>query len=138
MRSAEKLYACGFTDLILKYIRSQLPLYSYPPLSMLLRTYVYITPAIANDTDYEFFLRTFRALEDAILPLFTPITGIDGCEMHEILVPKNTTVILSLLNSNRDPTLWGPDSYEWKPERWLAPLPDMLTQAPIPGIYSHL
>lgn len=58
--------------------------------------------------------------------------------MQEIVIPSNTNVIVSILGSNRDPTLWGPDSYEWKPERWLSPLPEKLTEAHIPGIYSHL
>ena len=58
--------------------------------------------------------------------------------MHEIVVPKDTTIIMSIINYNRDPALWGPDSYEWKPERWLSPLPDTIMEAPAPGIYSHL
>lgn len=78
------------------------------------------------------------AQKNTVLPLFTPITGVDGREMHEIVVPKDTVVIPSILNCNRDPALWGADSYEWKPERWLSPLPDTLMEAPIPGIYSHL
>ena len=80
----------------------------------------------------------FRARENAVLPLSTPITGVDGRVMYEIVVPKNTTVIVSIINCNRDPELWGPDSYEWKPERWLSPLPSTVLNAPIPGIYSHL
>jgi len=80
----------------------------------------------------------FSARKDTVLPLSTSITGIDGREMHDIIVPKGTTVIVSIINSNRDPALWGPDSYEWKPERWLSPLPDTIREAPIPGIYSHM
>jgi len=34
--------------------------------------------------------------------------------------------------------MWGPDVYEWKPERWLNPLPESVTNARIPGVYSHL
>ena len=85
------------------------------------------------------FLRCFlRAQKDTVLPLSTPITGIDGREMREIIVPKDTVVTISILNCNRDPALWGPDSHEWKPERWLSPTLDALTRAPIPGVYSHL
>lgn len=80
----------------------------------------------------------FRANKETIMPLSTPITGVDGREMHQIVVPKDTTIIISILNCNCDPALWGPDSYDWKPERWLSPLPDTLTDVPIPGIYSHL
>lgn len=82
--------------------------------------------------------RNFRARKEAVLPLFTPITGVDGREMHEIVVPKDTSIIISIINCNCDPLLWGQDSYEWKPERWLSPLPEAVMEAPVPGIYSHL
>ncbi|KAF8071756.1 cytochrome P450 [Lyophyllum atratum] len=79
-----------------------------------------------------------RTRQNVSMPLMEPITGIDGREMHEIVIPKNTNVIISVLNCNRDPSLWGRDSHEWKPERWLKPLPQALMDAHIPGIYSHL
>jgi hypothetical protein len=78
------------------------------------------------------------AQTDAVVPLSVPITGVDGREMHQVVVPKDTTIIISALNCNRDPALWGPDSYEWKPDRWMSPLPKTLSEAPIPGIYSNL
>ncbi|KAG6915249.1 hypothetical protein DXG01_012523 [Tephrocybe rancida] len=78
------------------------------------------------------------ARQDAILPLSTPIKGVDGREMDSILVPKGTKFFVSILNINRDPSIWGPDSLEWKPERWLTPLPDTVHNAQVPGIYSHL
>jgi cytochrome P450 len=58
--------------------------------------------------------------------------------MRKVLVPKNTNVIVSILNSNRDPETWGDDALQWKPERWLAPLPQSSIDAEIPGVYSHL
>ena len=79
-----------------------------------------------------------RARKDILLPLLTPIKGIDGREMDSILVPKNTEIFIAILNANRDPLLWGPDSLEWKPERWLVPTPEALHEAHMPGIYSHL
>ncbi|KAG6907131.1 hypothetical protein DXG01_010435 [Tephrocybe rancida] len=78
------------------------------------------------------------AQQDIVLPLSTPIRGIDGTEMYSILVPKNTKIIIAILNANKDPLLWGPDTLEWKPERWLAPLPEAVQEAPMAGIYSHL
>ncbi|KAG5635672.1 hypothetical protein H0H81_010449 [Sphagnurus paluster] len=75
---------------------------------------------------------------DASVPLSAPIKGIDGREMHSIMIPKGTKVFISILNANRDPALWGPDSHEWKPERWLSPLPQALADARVPGIYSNL
>ena len=93
---------------------------------------------IAQLEEVDFLTCFFRARQNTVLPLSTPITGMDGHEMREILVPKNTNVTVSILNCNRDPALWGPDSHEWKPERWLSPVSDTLAQAPIPGVYSHL
>lgn len=81
---------------------------------------------------------TSRTREDIILPFSKPVRGNDGSEMHEVLVPKGTMVFPSLLSSNRNPDLWGPDSYEWKPERWIEGLPSSVTEAKIPGVYSHL
>ena len=73
-----------------------------------------------------------------MLPLSQPIRGRDGTMMHEILVPKDTTVWIGILSSNRNKAIWGEDALEWKPERWLSPLPDSVTEAKIPGIYSNL
>jgi cytochrome P450 len=58
--------------------------------------------------------------------------------MTEVPIPKNTNVMVGILAANRNPEIWGPDSYEWKPERWLSPPPKSLTEAQIPGIYSNL
>ncbi|KAI0833271.1 cytochrome P450 [Trametes gibbosa] len=76
--------------------------------------------------------------KDIILPLDHPIRGRDGSLIHEILVPKDTVVVAGLMNCNRYQALWGEDAKEWKPKRWLAPLPESLTEAKIPGVYSNL
>lgn len=73
-----------------------------------------------------------------MLPVSKPVIGVDGKPMDEVFVPKGTKVFVSIIGSNRNPELWGLDSYEWKPERWLSPLPDTLTNAKIPGVYSNL
>ncbi|KAH9949937.1 cytochrome P450 [Amylocystis lapponica] len=64
--------------------------------------------------------------KDIIMPLSEPIRGRDGKLMHEIPIPKDTQA------------LWGEDALEWKPERWLSPLPQAVTDARIPGVYSSL
>ncbi|RPD54899.1 cytochrome P450 [Lentinus tigrinus ALCF2SS1-7] len=76
--------------------------------------------------------------EDAVLPLSQPVRGLDGKMMHEILVPKDTVVVVGLLSSNQNKQIWGEDALEWKPERWLSPLPESVTEAKIPGVYSNL
>ncbi|KAJ4474889.1 cytochrome P450 [Lentinula aciculospora] len=78
------------------------------------------------------------ARQDAIIPLRKPVVGLDGTEMHELAVPSGTTVFVSIFNANRNPDLWGKDAHEWKPERWLSPLPESLVDARVPGVYSHL
>uniref|UniRef100_A0A0W0FSP6 Cytochrome p450 n=1 Tax=Moniliophthora roreri TaxID=221103 RepID=A0A0W0FSP6_MONRR len=76
--------------------------------------------------------------KDTVLPLSTPVTGTDGSVITEIPVPAHTNVYISILGSNRNTSLWGPDALEWKPERWLEPLPAVVPEARIPGVYSHL
>jgi len=81
-------------------------------------------------------LRTTR--QDIVLPLSTPIKGLDGQEISEVPIPNNTNIIVGILAANRNPEIWGPDSEEWKPERWLTRLPESVSAAHIPGIYSNL
>ncbi|KAF5319267.1 hypothetical protein D9619_008300 [Psilocybe cf. subviscida] len=78
------------------------------------------------------------AVQDVILPLSNPVQGVDGSEITEIPVPKDTEILISLVSSNINPEVWGPDANEWKPERWLSHLPESVKNAQIPGIYSHL
>ena len=72
------------------------------------------------------------------MPLSNPIKGLDGREFDEIPIPKNTNIIVSTLASNRDPEIWGSDSFEWIPERWVGASPMSLAGAPIPGVYLNL
>ena len=112
------------------------PWYSYPPVSFVLRKYatfllrfciILIAKHILNSTN-----------QDVVLPLSTPVKGLDGREITEVPIPNNTYVIIGILACNRNPEIWGPDSYEWKPERWLNPLPASVSAARIPGVYSNL
>lgn len=64
--------------------------------------------------------------------------GEDGSMLTRIAVPKGTNVLVGLRACNRNKALWGADAEEWKPERWLAPLPKAVEDAEIPGVYSHL
>ena len=72
------------------------------------------------------------------MPLSEPILGTDGLMHSEIPIPKGTSVLVSAEGCNKNKALWGPDVLEWKPERWLAPLPDALGKAHIPGVYANL
>ena len=79
-----------------------------------------------------------RSREDTILPLSWPIEGADGNMIHEVFVPKGTTIFVGVLASNVNKRLWGDDALEWKPERWLSPLPAAVSEAHLPGVYSNL
>ncbi|KAF8955775.1 cytochrome P450 [Flammula alnicola] len=76
--------------------------------------------------------------QDVVLPLSSPIKGLDGEEVQSVLVPKHTDIVIGIMASNRNPELWGPDVLEWKPDRWLEPLPAAVPAAHLPAIYSHL
>jgi cytochrome P450 len=58
--------------------------------------------------------------------------------MHGVTVPKGTDIVISLLGCNRNREIWGEDALEWKPDRWLKPLPSSVIEAHVPGVYSHL
>lgn len=58
--------------------------------------------------------------------------------MNEIAVPAGTNIIVGILACNQSQKIWGEDANEWKPERWLSPLPRSVEDAHVPGIYSNL
>ncbi|KAI0060070.1 cytochrome P450 [Artomyces pyxidatus] len=76
------------------------------------------------------------AREDISIPVSQPIRTASG-EMTSLFVPRGTFVFVSIIGVNRDASIWGPDADEWKPERWLAPLPGSVNDAHIPGVYSN-
>lgn len=54
-----------------------------------------------------------------VIPLSTPITTKDGQTLHELPVPAHTEFLLSIVDYNTCPELWGADAQEFKPERWF-------------------
>ncbi|KAI0668322.1 cytochrome P450 [Trametes maxima] len=78
------------------------------------------------------------ARKEGVLPLSVPVRGVDGTSITSIPVKKGNIVLTGLEASNRNKALWGEDADEWKPERWLKPLPRALEDAHIPGVYSNL
>lgn len=69
---------------------------------------------------------------DVVLPLSTPVYDINGRKVDEIFIPEDTNICLHIWILNRDPSMWGDDAAEWKPERWLATLPESVAEAKIP------
>lgn len=58
--------------------------------------------------------------------------------MDSISVPKGTVVFVPIQAANINPEVWGPDAHEWRPERWLKPLPKSVAAAKTPGVYSNM
>ncbi len=73
------------------------------------------------------------------MPLQSPIEAVDGkTKISNVLAKKNTDIIISIIGANLDKTIWGDDAEEWKPERWLEPLPESVAAARLPGVYSSM
>ena len=113
----------------------------YPPVSEIPRQWASLHPFSLILSSFSLTLASLspcRTREAIVMPLSTPIQGKDGKLIHEIIVPKDTTIHIGIRESNRNKAVWGEDAYEWKPERWLKPLPRSVTDARIPGVYSNL
>ncbi|KLO16891.1 cytochrome P450 [Schizopora paradoxa] len=79
------------------------------------------------------------ARKDTTVPLLHPVLAIDGKTLiTEIHVKAGTTIQVAMSESNLNTKTWGPDAREFKIERWLEPLPNTVTSAGIPGIFSNL
>ncbi|KAI0631342.1 cytochrome P450 [Trametes polyzona] len=97
--------------------------------------------AICRETLRVYPMAPFRfreTREDIVLPLSEPVRGRDGTLISSIPLPKNTSILVGVISANTDKSIWGPDGHEWKPERWLSPLPESVTESKIPGVYSNL
>ena len=73
-----------------------------------------------------------------MLPLGEPIEMRDGSKINEIPVPKGTELVMGFLGCNVNKDMWGDDALEWKPDRWIKGLPEAVTAAHIPGVYSNM
>ncbi|KAI0036280.1 cytochrome P450 [Vararia minispora EC-137] len=78
-----------------------------------------------------------QALKDVVLPFRLPVTRTDGSEVNEVFIPKGAICIVNIAGVNRSVDIWGPDAHEWKPERWLSPLPDSVVEAEVPTLFAH-
>ncbi|KAJ6548741.1 cytochrome P450 [Mycena capillaripes] len=80
---------------------------------------------------------TRNVTEDCILPLSTPITGIDGRRMDAIAVPKGTEVYIAIAAANHNKAIWGPDALEFRPERWRNGHAEGVT-VKMSGVYGNM
>ena len=84
-------------------------------------------PATDSNLDLAGILDNMPLLNGAIhetLRLYptVPITvreALHDTTLGEQVIPKGTSVVLSMWQMNRSPELWGKDAGEFKPERWI-------------------
>ncbi|KAJ8494947.1 hypothetical protein ONZ45_g13060 [Pleurotus djamor] len=63
-----------------------------------------------------------------------PYTNSKG-EPDSVVIPQGTTLFVGIAAANRLQSIWGDDSREWKPERWLRPEAGN-NEHKLPGIYA--
>jgi cytochrome P450 len=78
---------------------------------------------------------TREAMKDDCIPLSKPFTDTKGMVRNEIRIRKGQSVMIPICLINRDKSIWGEDSTEFKPERW-ANIPD--AAASVHGVWSNL
>jgi cytochrome P450 len=80
--------------------------------------------------------RDSRAVEDNVMPLSSPVTGVDGTIMDTINVPKGTLCYIAIGASNHDKQVWGEDALEFRPERWVNGKAESVTTK-LCGVYGN-
>lgn len=80
------------------------------------------TDIAAADIDKMPYLQAFC---NEVLRLFPSVPrtsrqAVEDTTIQGVFIPKGTTVMLAPWATNTNPSLWGSDALEFKPERWLA------------------
>ncbi|KAG6809703.1 hypothetical protein H0H92_015069 [Tricholoma furcatifolium] len=75
------------------------------------------------------------AVKDDMLPLAAPITDRKGVVHEAIKVCKGQTLLVPILSINREESIWGEDSREFRPERWEH-VPEGASN--IPGVWGNM
>ncbi|KAF8830625.1 hypothetical protein HHX47_DHR2000902 [Lentinula edodes] len=75
------------------------------------------------------------AAKDDVIPLGKPLIDRKGVARDSVSVQKGQTIFVPILAINRDKSLWGEDSMEFKPERWDN-LPAAVSS--IPGVWVEM
>jgi len=73
--------------------------------------------------------------QDDVLPLSKPVVGVSGKVYKELHISAGTPLFISTIGYNLNKDVWGPDAYEFRPERWL----EMNDKPELPvGVYGNL
>jgi hypothetical protein len=70
-----------------------------------------------------------------VIPLSTPVVLPNGELTDHIVIAKGQTVVVHLQVMNRAKQIWGPDAWEFNPDRWLSDLPERVQAV---AAYRHL
>lgn len=70
-------------------------------------------------------------------PLNSDVEGVQetDTDVKTVRAPAGTTLFVSIMGANRLESVWGKDSKEWKPERWLETPPSAVK---LPGVYQNM
>ncbi|KAF7299959.1 Cytochrome P450 [Mycena chlorophos] len=76
------------------------------------------------------------ATQDDVVPLATPFKDVNGVMHDTIQVKKGQPIVIPIISMNRSVEVWGPDAYEFIPERWEGSPP--ASSLAIPGVWGHM
>lgn len=107
-------------------------IFRYTPSLWLGRTYGILFSSCSG-TNYR-----DSAKRDTVLPLSRPVRRTDGRLSVELAVPAGTEVSMGVHGCNTSKEFWGEDAMDWKPERWLSPLPKSITDAGMPSVMGSV
>ncbi|CDS82414.1 related to Cytochrome P450 4F8 [Sporisorium scitamineum] len=77
-----------------------------------------------------------EAVQDAILPLMTPLTLTNGTTITQLPIIKGSRLTISIKTVNYNPLLFGPDADHFRPERF-SHLPPAHAQAKLPPYATY-
>jgi len=121
MESLEKIRARGDSDFSVNDFDSM------PYLLAVGKEILRLHPAV--------FEITRVATKDDLLPFTKPVVGVSGKVYRELPIPAGTLIFISIVGYNLNKDVWGPDAYEFRPERWL----EMTEESgPHLGVYGNL
>ncbi|KAJ7444495.1 cytochrome P450 [Mycena latifolia] len=76
------------------------------------------------------------ACQSTVLPLGTPIVGVDGTPLKTITVPAGTITYVAIAAANHNKQIWGEDALEFRPERWIGGRAESVTTK-MCGVYGN-
>ncbi|KAG9010599.1 hypothetical protein FRB95_003451 [Tulasnella sp. JGI-2019a] len=100
---------------------------SLPYLNNVVKELLRLTPPIPTG-------RRIAAL-DTVIPLAQSVIDKNGKEINEIFVRRGEDIMIHTFASNTTPDIWGPDAFEFRPERFDK-LPEAVSE--VPSMYGNL